>query len=201
MDIKDLQRITQFLFEVGTLRKLNRSHRQLLLTDDMSDNIAAHSFRAIVIGYFLARMESVSAEKVMIMLFTHDVGEARTNDHNWLHKRYVAEAEDEITSEQLGTLPFPELFNVATEYSERLTPEAIVAKDADLIDQILLLREYAHQGNQEAKRWLEGKRTKRPYSYVERLKTESAKALGRAIYDEEPSSWWNNLYTSERRRL
>jgi len=30
------KRITNFLFEIGTMRKLLRMHRQNLLTDDMS---------------------------------------------------------------------------------------------------------------------------------------------------------------------
>ncbi len=200
MNPEDLQRIAQFLFEVGTMRKLNRAHRQLLLTDDMSDNISAHSFRVVLIGFFLAKMEDVDPYKVVVMCLTHDLGESRTNDHNWLHKRYVTEADPEILQEQLGTLPFPDLFDIGREYSERQSRESIVAKDADILDQILLLREYSHQGNKEAVRWLEGKREPQPYNYIKYLQTESAKALGRALYDEDPSSWWNHLYTRERRQ-
>lgn len=200
MNPEKLRRIAQFLFEVGTIRKLNRAHRQLLLTDDMSDNISAHSFRVVLIGFFLAKMEGVDPYKVLVMCLTHDLGESRTNDHNWLHKRYTTEADPEVLQEQLETLPFQDLFDMATEYLDRQTPEAIVAKDADILDQILLLREYAHQGNREAVRWLKGKRNPQPYHYTTYLKTESAKALGRALYDEDPSSWWQNLYTRERRQ-
>lgn len=201
MEQSDLQRVAQFLFEVGTMRKVARMHRQTLLTDDMSDNISTHSFRVAVIGFFLAKMEGVNPEKVMLMCLLHDMGESRSNDHNWIHKRYVSEATEEILNEQLGTLPFADFAEIASEYERRESREAVVAKDADVLDQVLLLREYLWQGNREAQEWLEGKSVKRPYAYLKRLRTESGKALGKAIYDEEPSSWWRNLYTSERRRL
>jgi putative hydrolase of HD superfamily len=191
-------RIARFLFEVGTMRKLARMHRQALITDDMSDNVATHSFRTAFIGFFLAQMEVVDYRKVMLMCLLHDVGEARTNDHNWIHKRYVREDEEQVLEEQLGSLPFPELAELAREYRERKTREAIIAKDADVLDQVLLLREYAWQGNREAQIWLEGKKVQTPYNHLKYLLTDSGKRLGRAIYDEEPSSWWRDLYTNKR---
>lgn len=48
----------------------------------------------------------------------------------------------QIIEEQLGTLLFNDLRELAEEYEERKSPEAVIAKDADLLDQILLLREY-----------------------------------------------------------
>ena len=59
---------------------------------------------------------------------------------------------------------------LAKEYIERKTKEAKLAKDADLIDQILLLREYEWMGNKEATK---------------------------GIYTQKPSSWWNKIWTSE----
>ena len=193
-------RIAQFLFEVGTMRKVARIHRQTLFTDDMSDNIATHSFRVAMIGYFLARMEGVDWTVVITMCLLHDMGEARTNDHNWVHKRYVTEDEDQVIQEQLGTLPFLDLERIAVEYRKRESREAIVAKDADVLDQVLLLREYEWQGNKEAEIWLHGKKVKRPYAYLDYVKTESGKRIAKAIYDEEPSSWWRALFTNVRRQ-
>ena len=200
MDDAGLERITQFLFEVGTMRKLARMHRQLLLTDDMSDNIATHSFRVATIGFFLAKMEGADPFKVAMMCLLHDMGEARSNDQNWLNKRYVKVAEDEIAAEQFGTLPFPDFAEILGEYEKRESKEAIIAKDADMLDQVLLLREYAWQGNREAQVWLDGKEEARPYAYLDRVKTKSGKALGKVIYDENPASWWNNLSTPDRRK-
>ncbi len=200
MNNEELQKIAQFLFEVGTMRKISRMHRQLLLTDDMSDNISTHSFRVVVIGYILAKMEGVDPLKVVMMCLLHDMGEARTNDHNWVHRRYVTEAEDQINAEQLGSLPFGDFLEIGNEYMERKSRESIVAKDADVLDQVLLLREYEWQGNKEAAKWLGGKRTKRRYAYLDYVKTESAKILGKTLYEEDPSSWWKNLYTNLRKK-
>ncbi|HEU5114744.1 MAG TPA: HD domain-containing protein, partial [Candidatus Paceibacterota bacterium] len=136
------KRIAAFLFEIGTMRKLPRMHRQTLLTDDMSDNIATHSYRVAMIGWFLAKMEGVDPYKVLAMCMIHDLAEIRSGDHNWIHKRYVKIFEDEIRKEQLGTLPYPDLDIIAAEYAERKSAESVVAKDADLLDQILLLKEY-----------------------------------------------------------
>ena len=199
MTEEDVTRSAQFLFEVGTMRKVARMHRQALFTDDLSDNIATHSFRVAFIGFVLAKMENADWQKVVMMCLLHDTGESRTNDHNWIHKRYVREDEHQVLEEQLGLLPFPELADLAREYVARKTKEAIVAKDADVLDQVLLLREYEWQGNKEAAIWLKGKRQQTPYAYIEYATTESAKILGRKLYDEDPSSWWRNLYTNQRR--
>jgi putative hydrolases of HD superfamily len=196
----DTKRIAGFLFEIGTMRKLLRMHRQTLLTDDMSDNIASHSYRVAMIGWVLAKEEDVDPYTVVMMCLLHDLGEIRSGDHNWVHKRYVKIYENEIIKEQLGTLPYPDLEKLANEYESRKTKEAVVAKDADLLDQILLLREYEWQGNKEAKIWLHsGKGDDEENKQLKMLKTKSAKEIGRAILNENPSDWWNNLWTSKRR--
>lgn len=191
--INDQKNIAGFLYEVGTMRKLPRMHRQTLLTDDMSDNIATHSYRVAMIGWFLAKQEKIDAEKVVMMCLLHDMGEVRTGDHNWIHKRYVKIYDDQIVKEQLGTLPFKELEEFGKEYEKRDSKEAYVAKDADIIDQILLLREYEWQGNKEAKKWLDES------GHMKRLKFQSSKDLAKEIYKQEPSAWWQGLWTSENR--
>lgn len=193
-------RIADFLFEIGTMRKLMRMHRQTLLTDDSSDNIATHTYRVTIIGWVLAKMEHVDPYKVVMMCLTHDMGEIRSNDHNWIHKRYTRIHDDEIIEEQLGTLPFQDLKEFALEYEERISKEAIVAKEADLLDQILLLREYEWQGNKEAHVWLHGKGNDTENAQLAKLKLASSKQLGKAMYERNPSDWWNNLFTSTNRK-
>ena len=203
MTNEDQSKIVDFLFEMGTMRKLPRMHRQTLLTDDMSDNIATHSYRVTLIGWFLAKMEKVDPYKVVMMCLTHDMGEVRSGDHNWIHKKYVKIFEDEIKEEQLGALPFDDLKEIADEYDKRESKEAVVAKDADLIDQMLLLREYVWQGNREAGIWLEGKpgstQGETQADRVSRLKTESAKKLAEIVLERGPSDWWNDIWTSKNR--
>lgn len=193
------KKIVNFLFETGTMRKLPRMHRQNLLTDDMSDNIATHSYRVTLIGWFLAKMEKVDPYKVVMMCLSHDMAEVRSGDHNWVHKRYIKIFDNEIKKEQLGELPFRDLFELSSEYDKRESKCAIVAKDADLLDQILLLREYVWQGNKEAQIWLDGKGKDKTNRQLKELKTKSAKELGKIIMKAPPSDWWNDIFTHQNR--
>lgn len=194
------EKIVDFIFEVGTLRKLARIHRQTLLTDDLSDNIAAHSYRTSIIGWHLAKMEGADPYKTTMMCLLHDVAETRTGDHNWVHKKYVKIFEDEIVKDQLGSMPHGELEQLTSEYNKRESKEAILAKDADLLDQIFLLREYEWQGNKEAAIWLEGKSGKKVNAQALNIRSVSGKKLAHVAFSREPSAWWNDIWTSKNRQ-
>jgi putative hydrolase of HD superfamily len=93
------------------------------------------------------------------MCLLHDIEEARSGDQNWVNKKYVKVFEKEIVEDQLrGLLNSEELLNLLKEYYERKTLEAKIVKDADLLDQLLLLKEYEFQGSKEPARWLKGKK-------------------------------------------
>ena len=188
-----------FLFEIGTLRKIPRAHMQSLLAHDLSDNIASHSYRVSVIGWFLAQEERADPYKTVAMSIFHDAGEARSGDQNWIHKKYVKVFEDEIAKDQFENLSQrSELLELVREYKERKTKEAILAKDADLLDQIFLVKEYIWQGNREAESWLKGKGG-RPDTHSSMLKSKTAKRLARKIIAQEPGDWWKNIWTEKRR--
>jgi len=63
MTRKQIIDVTKFFYEIGTLRKIARTHRQTLLTDDLSDNIASHTFRVCIIGMILAQLEKADISK------------------------------------------------------------------------------------------------------------------------------------------
>ncbi len=187
-------RIVSFLYEVGVLRKILRAHYQTLLTNDETDNIASHSYRTAMIGWQLALSEGADLNKVIQMCLIHDLPEARSGDQNWVHKRYVKVYENEIIADQFSGLPNKEdLIEIANEYSERQTLEAKVAKDADLLDQVLLLREYEWNGNKEAEKWLDGA------EQGKRLSTNTAKEWVKEIRIQNPSQWWQNVWTPNNR--
>ncbi len=194
------KRIANFLYELGTMRKLMRIHRQTLLTDDLSDSITSHSYRVAMIAWFLAKEEGADPYKTVMMGLLHDLGEIRSNDHNWIHKKYVKIFNDEISQEQLGSLPYPDLKILIDEYENRQSKEAVLVKEADTLDQILLLREYQWAGNKEADVWLHGKGGNKEATQLSKLKTEIGRKLGQAIYDVNPSDWWNNLWTPQNRK-
>ncbi len=156
-ETKKNERMTNFFFEIGTMRKLNRMHSQILLSNDYSDTIASHTYRVAMIGWFLAQNENADPYKVFTMCLCHDMNEVRSNYHNWVHKKYVKVFDDEIMKDQLGTLLFTFLHDITREYKQRETHEAKISKDVDLLDEVLLLREYEMQSNTEATLWLKGK--------------------------------------------
>ncbi len=195
-----LKGLSNFLFEIGTLRKLPRAHRQTLLTEDVTDNISSHKFRVTWIGWFLAQLEKANPYKVVMMCLLHDIPETRSNDQNWVHKRYVKVFEDEIIAEQLQDIPGDkELQTIFKEYEERETLESKVAKDADIIDQILLLKEHMHTGNKEAESWLHLDDFQSKSAQYKGLHTKSAKKLAQEIATSNVSDWWNTKWTSKRR--
>jgi 5'-deoxynucleotidase YfbR-like HD superfamily hydrolase len=192
------QSLVDFLFEIGTLRKTQRSHMQTLLTGDLSDNILSHTAMVTNIGIFLAEIAGANIGVVACMCTSHDWGETRSGDQNWIHKLYVTADEEHITYDQAALHQSPFMKKIIKEYQKRKTLESLIAKDADTIGQLVLLKEYVHQGNEEAKLWLAGKTTPRPYAWIDRLKTEHAKQMGRLIYDTCPSDWWKTLQTGNK---
>jgi len=128
------------------------------------------------------------------MCLLHDLEESRAGDQNWVHKSFVKVFEEEIRKGQLAPLPkAKKLLALSGEYQKRKTLEAKLAKDADLLDQILLLKEYACQGNNEASDWLKGKQQEKL------MFSRTAKRLAREAYQQTPSDWWRNLWTSKKR--
>jgi len=143
---------------------------------------------------FLAIAEKADPYKVVMMCLLHGLEETRTGDQNWVHKKYVKVFEEEVREGQLSSLQgAEELLRLSKEYQERKTIEAKVVKDADLLEQILTLKEYAWRGNKEAEKWLKG-------GQQEKLMfAKTAKRLAQEAYLQRPSEWWDELWTNSRR--
>ncbi|MFH0852458.1 MAG: HD domain-containing protein [bacterium] len=194
------QKLASFFYELGTLRRVLRAHQQMLLAHDPTDNIASHSFRAAFIGYFLAKELKADADKVLKMCLLHDIEEIRTNDHNWVHRRYTKMFDEEVRAEQLNDfVGAKELLAVSHEYGQRMSFESKIAKDADLLDQVLLMREYEWGGNKEAKNWLHDGHGQRS-AQEKQMNTKLAKDIAKEIKKQDPSFWWANLWTPKRRK-
>ena len=199
MKQNQIQKLTSFFYELGTLRRVLRAHQQMLLSHDPTDNIASHSFRTAFIGYFLANELKADADKVLKMCLLHDIEEIRTNDHNWVHRRYTKMFDEEVRAEQLNDfVGAKDLVKISHEYSQRKTIESKIAKDADLLDQILLLREYEWGGNKEAKEWLKDGHGQKS-EQEKQLNTKLGRDLAKEIKKQDPSFWWANLWTPKRR--
>ena len=171
-----------FLFEIGMLKKIPRSGFQFLGTG--GESVAEHSFRVAVIAYVLAKNEpKADTQKVVLMSLFHDFHEARTGDHNYVNKKYVAIDEEGAINDLAKGLPFgQEIVSLINEFNARKTIEAKLSYDADQIDFILELKRQKDLGNHSAAEWLR-------YS-VKRLVTDFAKNLADEITATDSSDWW-----------
>lgn len=195
-----LEKMVMFLYEIGSLRKIPRSHNQAFLTSDLTDNISSHIFRTVWIGWFLAKVAGGNPYKVVMMCLMHDTPETRSGDQNWVAKRYVKVFEDEIIADQFGNIPSgDDLASLQEEYKSRTSLEAKLAKDADLLDEIFLLMEYAQQGNKEAQSWLHIEEFAQKCQQYSMLSHQVSKTMALEIVSQNPNHWWDGIWTSERR--
>ncbi|MCP6718364.1 MAG: HD domain-containing protein [Patescibacteria group bacterium] len=188
----DDNKITNFFFEIATLRRLTRSHRQMI--QEVSDNISDHSFRVAIIGMILANLEQCDENKVLKMCLFHDVAEARIGDANFINQQYIDAREEEAFKDQMQGLPISEkMIGIIKEREEQKTKEAVVSKDADLLDQMVLQQEYFYKDEKNRKIW---------QNHSEKsLKTESAKKLAKKIRQSNPFEWLYQLADDKRNQI
>ena len=174
--------IVDFLFEAGTLAKTPRSWSFFLGSGEQS--IAEHMNRTTYIGFALVQMAGdVDISKVLQMCMFHDFAEARTSDLNYVHQKYVKSDEHKALSDLISKVPFGDKIKVIMEeYEERKSKESLIAKDADILEFLLSLKEQVDIGNERARTWIP--------SAVKRLKTEEGKILAEKIIKTDSDNWW-----------
>lgn len=178
----DKKKIVDFLFEVGMLAKTPRSGFFFLGSGEQS--VAEHINRVSYIGFVLASMDkSIDASKVLKMCLFHDLAETRISDLNYVHQKYIESKEDEALTDLTAPLPFGrEIKETIKEYEDRETKEAKLAKDADILELLLSLKEQVDIGNERAKTWIP--------SLLKRFLTEEAKMLAEVIIETDSDNWW-----------
>jgi putative hydrolase of HD superfamily len=197
MSKNNITPLTNFLFEISSLRKIVRAHRRILLADDLSDNISSHSYLVTWISYVLAKKEGADISKSVLIAMSHDVSESRTGDLGWINKRYTKAFEDEAVADMFGKNEDLEDFvELLEEYDKRQSREAKLVKDADKIAQLIAIKEYIHAyDNKQARTWLD----EVDESYIQTFFTETAKEMVRVIVDIKPNDWAEGLATEKRR--
>lgn len=180
----NLNKITNFFFEIASMRRLLRAHSQLI--QEAADNISDHSFRVAIIGMNLAELERCDVNKVLKICLFHDVAETRIGDANFINQQYSDLHEEEARNDQMVGLPIAgEILDLLQEYDQRESREAIVAKDADYLDQMILQREYFFKDLQNHEIW---------QNHTESmLESESAKKLAQEIRKTNPFEWLYQL--------
>ncbi len=174
--------IADFVYETCIHSQTPRSGLWFLGSGRQS--VAEHLFRTAMISYTLAHLESkADKHKVVLMALFHDIGEGRTSDHNYVHQRYGRLAEAEAVKDISKSLPFgAEILELFQEEQTQKTLEAQLVKDADQLEWITTLRGEEIKGNKKAKAWI--------VIALKRLKTSSAKKLGKILVNTHPDSWW-----------
>jgi putative hydrolase of HD superfamily len=177
-----MKEIADFLFETGMLKRTPRTGLQFLGSG--KESVAEHSFRAIMIGYVLAKLcPEVDETRVLKLTLFHDILESRTGDLNYVNKKYLDVDEEKATAELTESLPFKnELKDLLKEFREKKTQEALIANDADQLELILMLKEYGDLGNKYAEDWIS--------FALKRLHTPQAKDLAQSILSTDSAEWW-----------
>lgn len=176
------EQLANFVYETSIHSKTPRSGLWFLGSGEQS--VAEHLFHTALIAYALAHLEpKADKNKIVLMGLLHDIGEGRTSDHNYVHQRYGRLAEGEAVADISRSVPFgAEILNLFKEEQERLTLEAKIVKDADILEWVATLRAEEVKGNKKATKWIS--------IAMKRLKTDNAKKLGKILLSTHPDSWW-----------
>jgi putative hydrolase of HD superfamily len=177
-----VNRIIDFLFEVGMLKDTPRSGWQFLGTG--GESVADHVFRATMVAFVLARLDGdVDADRVLRLALVHDLPEARTGDLNYMNQKYVQADEESASRDLCAGLPFgDELDELLREFREESTPESRMVHDADQLELLLQLKAEQDIGNPQAADWI-------PH-VLRRLHTATARKLAESILHRHSADWW-----------
>ncbi|MBI2589690.1 HD domain-containing protein [Candidatus Berkelbacteria bacterium] len=183
--IPTLARDVELLYEIGTLRHLDRVWKQFLGPE--TANCAEHLFRVAWIAFTIAKLEGAGDhEKILKLALLHDVAESRTGDVHYLSRQYTKRDDALATQDTFdGTIHEAEMLALAQEYESRQSIEAKIVKDADNIDVELELSELRKRGHSMGEIWIES-RKKNVYPT---LFTKTAQALWDQIVTADPHAW------------
>ncbi len=159
------------------------------------ESVAEHCFRCAVIGYYIAHLEQADPYKVLVMTLFNDIHESRINDLHKMGHYYIdfKDAEKKVFKDQLEFLDQRikrELNLLRGDYDQQKSKEAIVARDADILECLLQAKEYFDQGYLVTKKFFN-----RAPSY---LKTKTAQTMWRQMKSWDSSSWWEHVVNFQR---
>lgn len=193
MTSKNDNDLINFLFESGQLKRVKRSGFWLAGVKD-PESVAEHSYRAAVVGYFLAKLEGVDCCKVALMCLFNDIHETRINDLHKVGHKYIdfRAAEKKVYTDQaesLGSIG-EEMFGFLKDFSDQNTKESIVARDADLLENALTAKEYIDIGYKDCQNWID--------NIWKVIKLDSSKRLLKIIETANSQGWYKELKKIER---
>ena len=116
-----MKNIADLLFEAKILKFVPRAGFHFLGAG--KETVAEHSFSTTFIAYVISRMmPDIDALKLITMCLIHDLPEARTADHNYVHKRYVTVDEKQAIVDATRDIEFgKDLVDIIMEFKEQET--------------------------------------------------------------------------------
>ncbi len=180
-----IERDIEFLYEIGTMRNIQRGWRQHLGTD--CANVLDHTIRVQWLALVLARMEGCkNEEKILKMALMHDMGETRTSDLSYVQKVYTTDNEDQAVNDMTKNTSLTDFYSdIIKDYEARTSIESKIVKDADNLDVDLELKELEERGSQMPKKWAAHRKMVRD----EKLYTDSAKKLWDNLSKVDVGQW------------
>lgn len=175
-----LERVVDFIFEAGWLKKTARTGWAFLGTGH--EDVAQHSFRVALIAYILAKRAGADPQKAALLGLFHDLHEARTSDLNYMNQRYTSKDERRAQADAVAGTGLDEILAAYDEFEARETLEARLAKDADQLDLLFNLKEELDKGNAFARDWIEAAQ--------KRLKTEAGREVCASMLETDHNRWW-----------
>ena len=159
------------------------------------ESVAEHCFRCAFMAYYLAHREGADPYRSMAMALFNDIHEARINDLHKMGHYYIdfKEAESKVFKDQVRDLEEPikkEMSGFRSDYEGQKSLEAIVARDADILECLLQAKEYYDSGALKTKKFFK--------QAPDHLHTQSAKQLWNEIKDYDTSVWWERVVKFER---
>jgi putative hydrolase of HD superfamily len=181
----ELEGMTNFLYEMGLLKRLPRTG-WLIAGINSPESVAEHTFRTAIIGSLLATMEGADPAKTALLCLFHDTQESRIGDVPSVGKGYVVTAPNqEVTADQVAGFPpgiGEAVRQVVEEYEAQESIEAQLARDADKLECLIQAREYEAQGYADVPPWIE--------TSAAALRSRSALRLAEACQRVPPRQWW-----------
>jgi putative hydrolase of HD superfamily len=186
---KDLNGLTEFIFELGQLKRTPRTGWLKLGIKD-PETVAEHSFSTAAIGFLLAEMEGLDPYQVAGYCLFHDVAETRTGDLDWLAQKYLDRGNylsSDVIKDQIAKLPDQIKTSMEELYKDPEEGGEInkLARDADLLDLIFQAIVYVKSGNDGAKEWFD--------NTIPLLKTDSAREIADNLQERDKDGTLNEL--------
>lgn len=183
------QPICNYIFELGALKKFHHCGTKLAGVRH-PDTVAEHVYRTAIIGYILAQSEKADPAKVTLLCLLHDNAEARISDLHRVARRYIdsKKPEEKAFQEQVANLPKEigqTFFKLFQDYEARSSREAIIARDADMLETAFQAKEYLDLGYKACQDWID--------NVQKCLKTRSAKKLLQTVKKTAFTAWWRGL--------